>query len=356
MKYWVAIVLLLLSTVAYPETRVQVEGQGRTEKEAIQDAFNTAIRQVVGEVIVSNQEISKGNLTKDFVGSYSAGFIKYSETLETRYDLDKVIVKMNVLVESSKIAQRMMSNGNKNLIIEGQYLQEQIDSILEYRSRGDTLIAEVLNSYPYNAFVVNAGQTDIAVNNHREVYIDVPYDIHWSNFWLQGINEALQLIALDSKSCNDFWYRQDQRIRLTPTSRMRDTPCGQEADFYMDYKMPGDWLSQTYSYYFQDKVTLEVINKKLQTSGRQHIGLVVELKDADGQIIGTRCRNIDTSTMISYTEPQFEVSHWNNASKNVKPSIYGEHSVYGILRIHTRSNENIRDIARVSLTISKTCT
>ena len=98
MRFWVALGLLLVSTVAYAVTRVQVEGHGRTEKEAKQDACDTAIKQEVGQVIVRDRETSGERLTKDFIGSYSAGYCKYSEVLETRHEFDRVVVKMNVAV------------------------------------------------------------------------------------------------------------------------------------------------------------------------------------------------------------------------------------------------------------------
>lgn len=353
---WFALGLLFVSTWVYPSTRIQVEGHGATVDQARQNGFRQAIEQVVGQVIISDQEVSGDQLTKDFIGGYSAGYVDDYEVLETKQDGREVSIKMNVAVASSKIAQRMMSSGNKNLIVEGQQLQAQIDTQLDQRGRGDAIIAEVLSSYPYNAFVVNSGQTDIAIGARRQVYIDIPYDIHWSKFWLEGVNEALGLIAVDSKSCNSFWDRQDQRIRVNASSRVKDTPCGQEADLRMNYKVAGDWMAQTHSYYFYDKVTLEVINNQLQTpQGQQHIGLIVELKDAGGQMVGSRCARIDTSTMVGYTEPQFEVVHWNDRARNLRPVIYGQASVYGILRVHLRPNENISDIARARLTVDKTC-
>ena len=306
-RSWLALGLLLVSTWAYPSTRVQVEGHGRTEKEAKQDACDNAVKQVVGQVIVSDQEVRGDRLTKDFIGNYSAGYCMYSEVLETRQEVDRVVVKMNVAVESSKIAQRMLSSGDKSLIIVDEHLQMLIDSQLDQRNKGDRLIAEVLTSYPYNAYVINSGRTDIGISNRREVYIDVPYEIHWSRFWLEALNETLGVIAVDSKSCNSFFVKQDNKIRLSSQSgllgRLLDTPCGQEADMRVLHN------SDTKSYYFYDRQTLEVINSQLQTPvGQQHIGVRVDLKDAGGNIIYSRCTDkIDTSKFIKYTEPQFEV-------------------------------------------------
>lgn len=361
MKYWVFIGLLFFSTWVCAGTRIQVEGHGSTVDQARLNGFRNAIEQVVGQVIVSDQEARGDQLTKNFIGGYSAGYVDDYEVLETRHDGNNVIIKMNVAVSSSKIAQRMMSSGNHSLIIEGQRLQAQIDSQLEQRNRGDALISEVLSSYPYNAYIVNSGQTEINLGNRREIYFDVPYEIHWSKFWLEGINEALGVIALDSKSCNSWFTKLDNKIKLSPQSglvtSLRESPCGQEADMRVSYKKSGSWMSQTYSYYFYDRQTLDVINDQIHTPmGRQHIGLRVDLKDAGGRIIDSRCARIDTSLFVRYTEPQFEVIAWNQQNRNIRPVINGDASVYGILRLHVRQPEMIGNVAKVNLTVEKTCT
>lgn len=359
-RQWIALGMLATSAWAQAATRLQVEGHGATIDQARQNGFRTAIEQAVGQVIVSDQEVQGDKLTKDFIGGYSAGYVDDYEILETRQDNGQIILKMNVAVASSKIAQRMMSSGNRSLIVEGQRLQAQIDTQLDQRDRGDQLVAEVLNSYPYNAYVVNSGQTDIAIGSRREVYVDVPYEIHWSRFWLEALNETLSVIAVDSKSCNSFFVKQDNRIRLSSQSgllgRLRDTPCGQEADMRVSYKQPGSWFGETRSYYFHDRQTLEVVNGQIQTPvGRQHIGLRVDLKDAGGRVMDSRCAKIDTSLFVSYTQPQFEVVHWNDQARNLRPVINGDASVYGVLRVHLHNKDMIGDLTRVTLTVERTC-
>jgi hypothetical protein len=357
---WFFVGLILWSSYAESGTRVQVEGHGNNIDQAKQHGFRNAIEQVVGQVIISDQEVKGDQLTKDFIGGYSAGYVDDFEILETRQEGNETFVKMNVAVASSKIAQRMISSGNKSLIVEGERLQAQIDTQLDQRNRGDHLIAEVLTSYPYNAYVVNSGMTEIGLGARREVYIDVPYEVHWSRFWLEALNETLGVIALDSKGCNSWIVKQDNKIRLSAGSgllgRSRDTPCGQEADMRVSYKKLGAWMSRTESYYFHDRQTLEVINGQIQTPvGRQHIGLRVDLKDAGGNVLDSRCAKIDTSLFVTYTESQLEVVHWNDQRRNLRPVVNGDASVYGVLRVHLHNKELIGNISKVSLTVEKTC-
>lgn len=358
---WFLVGLLLWSGYADSATRLQVEGRGASLALAKQDAFRTAIEQVVGQVIVADQEVRGDKLTKNFISGYSAGYIDNYEILESRQSENSWYLKMNVSVASSKIAKRMLSSGNQSLMIEGQRLQAQLDTMLEQRDKGDQLISEVLGSYPYNAYVINSGQTELDIGPHRGSYIDIPYELHWSKFWLEALNEALGIVAVDSKTCNNWLVDQDSNLKLSAGSgllgRFTDTPCGQEANMRVSYKKSDAWLAQTSSYYFYDKQTLEVINNQIQTPvGRQHVGLRVDLKDAGGSVLDSRCAKIDTSLFVSYTEPQFEVVHWNDVNRNLRPNINGEASVYGVLRVHLANKNIVGDISKITLTIEKTCT
>jgi len=360
LRFWVALGLLLTSTIAYTNTRIQVEGHGATVDQARLNGFRTAIEQVVGQVIVSDQEVKGDQLTKDWIGGYSAGYVDDYEVLETRRVDNEYVLKMNVAVASSKIAQRMLSSGNKSMMINGQRLQAQIESQLDQRGRGDQLIAEVLGSYPYNAYVVNSGQTELTFGVRRQVYIDIPYDIRWSKFWIDALNETLGVIAVDSKSCNSYFVKQDNKIRLSPTrgliNKMTDTPCGQEADLRVSSKNSNDWFARVNSYYFYDRQTLEVVNNEIQTpQGRQHIGLQVNLLDSGGKVVDSRCTRIDTSAFIGYTEPTMEVVDWNDRKRSLRPYINGQASVAGVLKLQVMSTESVDELARVTLTVEKTC-
>lgn len=346
MKSWLTYSLLLYSTLILANTPVQVEGRGITEALAKQDAYTTACEQVVGQVIVSDRESNGNKLTKDWIGAYCAGYITNEEILETRREDNGYTVKMNVSVASSKIAKRMMLSGNNIHILEGQRLQTQIDSKLDQLSKGDSLLIGVLSSYPYNAFVINSGETEISIGSRRELTVDIPFEIKWSRYWLEALDESLELVSLDSKT----------RLSML-TKSFTDLPYLRSAEFTMSYTKIDDIFERNRSFNFSDKQTLEVVNRQLQTSvGQQHIGLRVDLKDAGGNLLDTRCQKILTDKLITYIEPQSEISHWNDMRRNLSPNINGNGLIGGTLRVHLRAKEQISDISRVTLTIDKTCT
>jgi len=349
LRFWVALGLLLVSTLAYADTRVQVEGHGRTEKEAKQDACNTAIKQIVGQVIVSDRETSGDRLTKDFIGSYSAGYCKYSEVLEIRHETDRVVVKMNVAVESSKIAQRMLSRGEHTNIINGDHAMASVESELERRANGDALINQVLSSYPENAYIINSGQTEFKVSNGRQAYVEVPYDITMSLFWIEALNEALGLVAVDSNKCNTLTMAVAQGINRANT-RLGKELCGSDPDIRV---AKSKWSSE--GYYFPDIATLHMINSELRTEGQQHIGLRVDLLDAGGNVFDSRCAIINNERFIRYERPA-GTYNLRDRYTNSRPSIFGQENVYGKIQVSIRSIQQMEELAKIKLTVQRTCT
>jgi len=295
------------------------------------------------------------------VGGYSAGYVDDYEILESTQNEKTWHVKMNVAVASSKIAQRMMLSGNKTTSVNGQRLQAQLETQLESRQQGDNLLREVLSSYPYNAYVVNAGQTEVKISNARVPYVEVPYDITMSNFWLDALNEALTAVARDSKNCNSLTMAVSNGLRAGNTSsavkNLAQVPCGAAPDMRVFSKKSGDFFSNSNSYYFYDLETLAMVNSELQTPmGQQRIGLRVSLLDAGGGTIDSRCADINTELFLRFSEPNLAVVNWNTRRAFLRPDIVGQNNVYGVLRVHLKNLEHAGDLAKVRLTVEKTCT
>lgn len=343
----------------HPTVRVEVEGFGPTQEAARQHGFRKAIEEVVGQIIVSDQEVAGDKLVKDFIGGYSAGYIDDYELLEAEQEDNHWRVLMNVSVASSKIAQRMQSKGVKTTVINGLRYQAQLETQIEERERGDGLISAVLASYPEHAFVVNSGQTEFKVSNTRSPYVEVPYNITMSKFWLDALNEALSAVAVESKNCSTLTMAVSDQTQVSNYSRavknIAQRPCGAAPDMRVFTKGSG-WFSTANSYYFNDLKTLAMINGELQPKlGQQHIGLQVLLLDAGGSVIDRRCANINTELFIRYNEPNLASVNWNIREHFLRPDIVGQNNVYGTLRIHINNLGHVGDLAKIKLEVQRTC-
>lgn len=353
--------ILLCSSTALAGPRVEVEARGATLDQAKKNAFRTAIEQTVGNLIVSDVEAQGDKLTKDFIGSYSAGYIEDYEVLEHYQDQENQWnVRMNIKVATSKIAERMRSTARSNANIQGAKIYDRIASEIEMRESGDALLSTVLASYPQNAYVINSGETVFDIERLRDPYVDIPYKLSMSRFWIEAFNEAVKNVAVDSKSCNTLTMSVTQSVEAgvrtgQATKDLAQRVCGKDPDVRVFYKAAGDFLPKGYSYYLADQVTFDTINNEfLPPAGQQHIGLQVDLIDAGGSIIDSRCAKINNQVFINYSDP---VGTYNIRDKRrlSRPNVMGQNSVDGTLRVHLKTVEQIENLARIKLTVQKTC-
>ncbi len=354
---------LVTSTLAYadilktggnhPTVTIEKQCEGSSIEEAKRSCFSSAIEQVVGQIIVSDLEVSGDRITKDNVAQYSAGYIDdYVIQKQQQDDHGWWHLKMSITIASSKIAQRKISRGERVDVVDGLKARDQIESQLEQRADGDALIGQVLSSYPENAYVINSGQTEFKVSNLRQAYVDIPYSITMSRPWVEALNEALDVVAVNTSKCNKLTMVVMQGINRGNTKLGKDI-CGSEPDVRVSFK--AGLFSDTNGYYFPDIETLHMINNELRTEGQQHIGLSVDLLDAGGNIIDSRCVRINNERFIRYERP---VGTYNLRDRytNSRPSIFGQENVYGTLRVGIRTTQQLEDLAKIKLTVQRTCT
>lgn len=362
------LLLLLVSTNAgaelpktggnHPTVKFQTECEGYSLTAAKQQCFNTAIEQVVGQVVVSDLESSGDRITRDNIGQYSAGYVDNYTIQDQRQDEHGWYhLKMTVSVASSKIAQRKWLKGEHSDVVNGDRIHAQIQSQLEQRSRGDALIAQILASYPENAYVINSGNSEFNIGRLRQPYVDIPYSITMSRPWVEAFNEALDLVAVNSTKCNTLSMVVANGIKQSRTDvavkRLVDNVCGSEPDIRVFYK--SGFIPTANSYYFTDIETLHIINNELKTDlGQQHLGLKVDLLDAGGNMIDSRCARINNELFIHYSPPG-GTYNLNSLQQDSRPSVMGQNNVYGTLRIHINNVKQLEDLSRIKLNIQKTC-
>ena len=349
----VGLLLMIVSICSYadsiktggdhPSVTVTVIGRGATEDDARRNGFRSAIELAVGNVIVSDTETSGDRLTLDRTGSYSSGYVDDYRVLETSRDSVGFIVKMSVTVASSRMAERMLVRGEHSEIIDGDRLHAQMETEIEQRVRGDQLIAQILDSYPDHAFLVNAGQTEYKISNRRAPYVEIPFAVTMNPAWITAMDEALNLVAKKTDSCSTLTRMfvsvvQNKKI----TERMA---CGQTPDLRVGNN----------NYYFYDQETLKVINGELQpTVGYQRIAIYIDIEDAGGGTLDHRCVDVNTETFIKYNDPPGVVNN-NTRDMILRPEILGNRKIVGVLNINLANIRDFGEASKIKLTVGKTC-
>jgi hypothetical protein len=344
----------------HPTVVVEKTCEGPTVESAKKACFESAIEQVVGQLIVSDLEVSGDVITKDNVARYSAGYIDdYAIKKQQQDDHGTWHLEMSISVAGSKIAERKISRGERVDLIDGLKAKDTLESQLEQRADGDMLISTVIASYPENAYVINSGKTEFKVSKLRQPYVDVPYSITMSQPWLTAFSEALDAVAIETNECSNIklWFTkavaQAQVGIGDGVKKIADRACANEPDLRITSKV--GFFADTKAYYFADINTLEMINSNLRTQGQQHIGLRVDLLDAGGNVIDTRCARINNELFIQYARPR-GTYNLRDMYIDSRPYIQGQSNVYGTIRVSIKTSEQLEDLVKIKLTIQQTCT
>lgn len=344
----------------HPTVTVEKTCEGYTFEAAKKYCFDSAIEQVVGQLIVSDLEVSGDMITKDNIASYSAGYIDdYVIKKQQKDELGWWQLEMSITIASSKIAERKISRGQRADLVNGLRAKDLLDSQLDQRADGDHLLSSVLASYPENAYVINSGKTEFSVSRSRQAYVDVPYSITMSQPWLSAFVEALDAVAVDSNICSNLTSRFTRALASTQVGigdgvkRLSADVCANEPDLRVTAKR--SWFADTKAYYFADTNTLELVNNNLQTQGQQHLGLRVDLLDAGGNIIDSRCTRINNELFIRYTKPR-GTYNLRDMHAESRPYLQGQNNVYGTLRVTLKNTQQLEDLAKIKLNIQQTCT
>ena len=344
---------------AHPTVTIEKICEGYSFETAKRSCFDSAIEQVVGQLIVSDLEVSGDVITKDNVASYSAGYIDDYVIKKQQQDQHGWWrLEMSVTIASSKIAERKVTRSERVDLVNGLKARDVLESQLDQRADGDHLLSTVLASYPENAYVINSGKTEFSVSRLRQAYVDVPYSITMSQPWLTAFAEALDAVAVDSNTCSNFKSRFTRALAQTQVGigdgvkRLSADACSSEPDLRVTAKR--GWFADTKAYHFADINTLEMINSNLQTQGQQHLGLKVDMLDAGGNIIDSRCARINNELFIQYARPR---GTYNLRDMHVesRPYIQGQSNVYGTLRVTLKNTAQLEDLAKIKLTIQQTC-
>lgn len=232
MRLILALAVTLLTacatTVAQNKTiPISVIGEGATLAEAKNNAFQKAIEQEVGVVLLSKREVKNNKISKDEIASHSAGYVENYNILNTDQVGNTYYVTMNVYVKSSAIAERVLGVGTNAKSVDGEKMYDQFASHTNYRKTGDELMNMVLSDYPHSAFVIKNQRIDkaevvTAVDKKRNPVFIVPFEVSYNYNFLKSLNEALKATSDKQLKGNDY-QRKISVISKKPGSIMGST-------------------------------------------------------------------------------------------------------------------------------------
>jgi hypothetical protein len=174
---------------------IRATGTGNSFDEAKQKAFQQAIEIKVGSFIDSERQSFNQKLVRDDILVYSAGYVDDFKVVSQNTLGNKVVVTVDVLVASSKLSNRIISQGKSAEVFENRKHITQYQTFLQNRQDGDKLLDAVLNDYPQRAYNITQHPYYLKVDADRRPYLWIPYTIRWNFNYLESFRAVLDVLA-----------------------------------------------------------------------------------------------------------------------------------------------------------------
>jgi len=198
-RFLVVVACLMLTACASvpngSDKYIRTTGTGNSFDEAKQKAFQQAIEIKVGSFIDSERQSFNQKLVRDDILVYSAGYVDDFKVVSQNTLGNKVVVTVDVLVASSKLSNRIISQGKSAGVFENRQHVTQYQTYLQNRQNGDKLLDAVLNDYPQRAYDIAQHSYYLKVDADRRPYLYIPYTIKWNFNYIESFRAMLDVLA-----------------------------------------------------------------------------------------------------------------------------------------------------------------
>ena len=186
---------LLMQTCVPPPTPIRVVGVGNTSEQARDNAYREAMETYIKSVVVSDKDMQDSQLVKDSILVYSSAYIDKMRVISDTQQGTGRRVELDVWLSSSQIANRILTVFPKDQNIDSARISEQFRTYAKTKEQGDRLLGQVLETYPYNAFVIDQQQTEFKVDPYRVPYLRVNYTLKWNKNYLIALEETVKVVS-----------------------------------------------------------------------------------------------------------------------------------------------------------------
>lgn len=240
---------------------IQVESTAQTAEQARTEGLRLAVNQAVGVLILEQTEVKNKDQVKQEIIKYSSGFVQDFKIISETNVGDKVKVVLDVWVEESKIADRLLIVSKAEGELQGRKVATNIDSMLIEKNSGDRLLELIIKDFPKRAFDIKIRKSEVQIID-RNAEIIVSVEIGWNEKYFESLIEAIERTRESDKQSDSLAVYKNT----------------------IEYKRKKDWTTSIAVYSDENKANMIFRNI---VASQPKIKLIV--KDESGVVLYSSC-------------------------------------------------------------------
>lgn len=184
-----------------PVYEITVQGSGRTESEARDQAFKLAVNEAIGSLVLSQTEVVNREVARNIVINYSSGYVqRFKELGRGTQDSGLLVIQYRVWVKRSTLADGLFGDSRYTKTIEGSQIAESLRSLRHEQQQGDAIVDSVLRNFPERAFDITKTRVSFRLDAQRRPSMWVEFDLAWHPLYVDSLAEAfVQTSQIDRK-------------------------------------------------------------------------------------------------------------------------------------------------------------
>ena len=140
----------------------------RTIDDAKQKAFEYGVEFALGSLLLTETTVSEGELIKDKITEYSAGYIDDYSFIEVEQSSDKMVILIAMGVSESKLVGALQSCSMGELTLKGDVAASRMNSYKAWSQDSVERLTDFLTSYPQDALELEILNTKLSIVTRKK--------------------------------------------------------------------------------------------------------------------------------------------------------------------------------------------
>jgi hypothetical protein len=189
-------------------TAVVAEGVGKDADAATKDALRQAVSQVVGVLVMAEDQVANDRLISSKILTYSNGYVERFEPIGAPITADGMTrIKIKAWVQQGKLSKDLTANAIPVKEVDARSLQGQSDTTADQTRSAEELVVALFTDYPAKLLIAEPLEPNRISGDETATTFEVPVRVRIDDDkWKAWVAEAKKVLdPISTKKGTENW-------------------------------------------------------------------------------------------------------------------------------------------------------